>query len=97
DRGPDRVAHRADQDAHRASPHARQRPSLSPRPADARWSSSPLSQLPAEQRPRALSRAGARARPSQVIAAGSPAPEFVLKRADGSDFKRTDLEGKTTI
>ena len=32
-----------------------------------------------------------------MIAAGSPAPEFVLKRADGSDFKRTDLEGKTTI
>jgi peroxiredoxin (alkyl hydroperoxide reductase subunit C) len=32
-----------------------------------------------------------------VIEAGSPAPEFVLKRADGSDFTRADLEGKTTV
>jgi mycoredoxin-dependent peroxiredoxin len=32
-----------------------------------------------------------------VIDAGSPAPEFTLKRADGSDFTRADLEGKTTV
>jgi peroxiredoxin (alkyl hydroperoxide reductase subunit C) len=32
-----------------------------------------------------------------VIEAGSPAPEFALKRADGSEFTRTDLEGKTTV
>ena len=32
-----------------------------------------------------------------MIQAGSPAPEFALKRADGSDFTRADLEGKTTV
>jgi peroxiredoxin len=32
-----------------------------------------------------------------VIEPGSPAPEFVLKRADGSDFTRADLEGQTTV
>jgi peroxiredoxin (alkyl hydroperoxide reductase subunit C) len=32
-----------------------------------------------------------------VIAAGEPAPEFTLKRADGSDFTRADLEGQTTV
>jgi peroxiredoxin len=32
-----------------------------------------------------------------VIEAGNPAPEFKLKRADGSDFTRTDLEGQTTV
>jgi peroxiredoxin len=32
-----------------------------------------------------------------VIEAGSPAPEFTLKRADGSDFTRDDLEGRTTV
>jgi peroxiredoxin len=32
-----------------------------------------------------------------VIEPGSPTPEFVLKRADGSDFTRADLEGKTTV
>jgi mycoredoxin-dependent peroxiredoxin len=32
-----------------------------------------------------------------VIEAGSPAPEFTLKRADGSDFRRADLEGQTTV
>jgi peroxiredoxin len=32
-----------------------------------------------------------------VIEPGSPAPEFVLKRADGSDFTRADLDGKTTV
>jgi peroxiredoxin len=32
-----------------------------------------------------------------VIEPGSAAPEFVLKRADGSDFTRADLEGKTTV
>jgi peroxiredoxin (alkyl hydroperoxide reductase subunit C) len=32
-----------------------------------------------------------------VIEADGPAPEFTLKRGDGSDFTRADLEGKTTI
>ncbi len=32
-----------------------------------------------------------------MIEAGSPAPEFTLKRADGSDFTRADLEGQTTV
>jgi mycoredoxin-dependent peroxiredoxin len=32
-----------------------------------------------------------------VIEPGSAAPEFVLKRADGSDFTRADLEDKTTV
>jgi len=32
-----------------------------------------------------------------VIEPGSPAPEFVLKRADGSDFTRADLAGQTTV
>jgi peroxiredoxin len=32
-----------------------------------------------------------------IIAAGTPAPEFTLKREDGSDFTREDLLGKTTV
>jgi peroxiredoxin (alkyl hydroperoxide reductase subunit C) len=32
-----------------------------------------------------------------VIPSGTPAPEFTLKRDDGSDFTRADLEGKTTV
>ncbi len=32
-----------------------------------------------------------------MIEPGSPAPEFVLKRADGSDFTHADLEGQTTV
>ncbi len=32
-----------------------------------------------------------------MIEAGSPAPDFTLKRADGSHFTRADLEGKTTV
>jgi len=32
-----------------------------------------------------------------VIEPGSPAPEFVLKRADGGDFTRADLDGRTTV
>jgi peroxiredoxin (alkyl hydroperoxide reductase subunit C) len=32
-----------------------------------------------------------------VIEPGSAAPEFVLKRGDGSDFTRADLAGKTTV
>ncbi len=31
-----------------------------------------------------------------MIAAGTPVPEFTLKRGDGSDFTRADLEGRTT-
>jgi peroxiredoxin len=32
-----------------------------------------------------------------VVGPGTPAPEFTLKRQDGSGFTRTDLEGATTI
>jgi peroxiredoxin len=32
-----------------------------------------------------------------VIAGGTAVPEFTLKRGDGSDFTRADLEGKTTV
>jgi peroxiredoxin (alkyl hydroperoxide reductase subunit C) len=32
-----------------------------------------------------------------LIAAGEPAPEFTLKRGDGSDFTRADLQGQTTV
>jgi peroxiredoxin (alkyl hydroperoxide reductase subunit C) len=31
------------------------------------------------------------------LPAGQPAPEFRLKRGDGSDFTRADLEGQTTV
>jgi peroxiredoxin len=32
-----------------------------------------------------------------VIPAGGAAPEFTLKRGDGSDFTQSDLEGQTTV
>ena len=32
-----------------------------------------------------------------MIEAGSPAPDFTLKRADRSDFTRADLQGKTSV
>ncbi|HEY3729484.1 MAG TPA: redoxin domain-containing protein [Solirubrobacteraceae bacterium] len=32
-----------------------------------------------------------------MIESGTPVPEFTLRRADGSDFTRSDLEGKTTV
>jgi peroxiredoxin (alkyl hydroperoxide reductase subunit C) len=32
-----------------------------------------------------------------IIAPGTPAPEFTLKREDGSDFTRADLLGRTTV
>jgi peroxiredoxin len=32
-----------------------------------------------------------------VLGPGAAAPEFVLKREDGSDFTRADLEGRTTV
>ncbi|MEO6857795.1 MAG: redoxin domain-containing protein [Solirubrobacteraceae bacterium] len=32
-----------------------------------------------------------------MIGAGEPAPEFTLKRGDGSDFTRSDLDGQTTV
>jgi peroxiredoxin len=32
-----------------------------------------------------------------VIAAGEPVPEFKLRRGDGSEFTRSDLEGKTSV
>jgi peroxiredoxin len=35
--------------------------------------------------------------PDGPIEPGAPAPEFILKREDGSEFTRADLEGKTTV
>jgi peroxiredoxin len=35
--------------------------------------------------------------PSGVLAAGAPAPEFTLRREDGTEFTRADLDGKTTV
>ena len=32
-----------------------------------------------------------------VIGAGTPAPDFTLRREDGTTFTRADLEGKTTV
>jgi mycoredoxin-dependent peroxiredoxin len=32
-----------------------------------------------------------------TIEPGAPAPEFTLRRADGSEFTRADLEGQTTV
>jgi peroxiredoxin len=32
-----------------------------------------------------------------VIAPGTPAPEFTLRREDGSEFTRGDLEGRRTV
>jgi peroxiredoxin (alkyl hydroperoxide reductase subunit C) len=32
-----------------------------------------------------------------IIAAGTPAPEFALRRGDGSEFTRADLQGTTTV
>ncbi|HLY48885.1 MAG TPA: redoxin domain-containing protein [Solirubrobacteraceae bacterium] len=32
-----------------------------------------------------------------TLPAGTPAPEFRLRRADGSAFTRADLEGRTTV
>jgi peroxiredoxin (alkyl hydroperoxide reductase subunit C) len=32
-----------------------------------------------------------------VIAPGTPAPDFTLRREDGEEFTRADLEGKTTV
>ena len=32
-----------------------------------------------------------------MIPSGTPVPEFTLKRGDGRDFTRADLEGKTTV
>jgi peroxiredoxin len=32
-----------------------------------------------------------------IVAPGTPAPEFTLKRADGSPFTREDLIGNTTV
>ena len=34
---------------------------------------------------------------SEVVAAGSPAPEFTLRRGDGGEFTRQDLLGNTTV
>jgi peroxiredoxin len=32
-----------------------------------------------------------------IVGPGTPAPEFTLRRADGSEFTRADLEGTTTV
>lgn len=32
-----------------------------------------------------------------VVAAGTPAPDFKLRRADGSKFTNADLDGQTTV
>ena len=32
-----------------------------------------------------------------ALTAGTPVPEFTLRRGDGSKFTRADLEGKTTV
>jgi peroxiredoxin (alkyl hydroperoxide reductase subunit C) len=32
-----------------------------------------------------------------LIEPGTPVPDFTLKRRDGTDFTRADLEGKTTV
>ena len=32
-----------------------------------------------------------------MIPAGSPAPDFTLRREDGSEFTRADLQGTTTV
>jgi peroxiredoxin (alkyl hydroperoxide reductase subunit C) len=32
-----------------------------------------------------------------IVAAGTPAPEFTLRREDGGDFTRADLLGRTTV
>lgn len=32
-----------------------------------------------------------------IIAPGTPAPEFTLRRGDGTEFTRDDLEGHTTV
>ena len=32
-----------------------------------------------------------------VLGPGTPAPEFTLRREDGSEFTRADLEGRTTV
>jgi peroxiredoxin len=37
------------------------------------------------------------AAPDGPIAPGTPVPEFTLRREDGSDFSRADLEGQTTV
>jgi peroxiredoxin len=35
--------------------------------------------------------------PAGILAAGSPVPEFTLRREDGSEFTRDDLVGNTTV
>ena len=34
---------------------------------------------------------------ASIVAPGTPAPEFALRRADGSEFTRSDLQDKTTV
>src|SRR5207248_3366810 len=113
DRVADRAADRADQRSHRASANAHQGSPLTPWLADARRPSPPVSQLPPAHRSRALSRLAARARPAQVspsgadapaveardsiLLAGTPVPEFTLRREDGTAFGRADLERRTTV
>jgi peroxiredoxin (alkyl hydroperoxide reductase subunit C) len=37
------------------------------------------------------------AEPEVVIAPGTPVPDFTLRREDGSEFTRADLQGKRTV
>ena len=34
---------------------------------------------------------------TEIVQPGAPAPEFTLRREDGSEFTRADLAGKTTV
>src|SRR6202035_3415394 len=104
DRGPGRAHDRAHQPADRASARPSQGPSLASRPADARGPAAQAAQIPAARRPRALPLARARTWPAALspedgapISPGTPAPEFMLRREDGSEFTREDLLGSTTV
>src|SRR3954452_12826349 len=96
-RGPDRPAHPADQPSHRAPARAQARPSLAPRPADARRPAPAAPQLPRSQGPRPLPRAHQGTRPAPMIEPGSPAPDFALSDQDGHIVKLEDLRGQTTV
>src|SRR3954454_24751847 len=96
-RGSGCPAHRADQRTHRAPAHARQRPPLAPRPADAGRQAPPHAALPRAPRPRALPLSGRRTRPAPMIAAGEPAPEFTLRNQDGEKVSLSDLRGKKVL
>ncbi len=86
---------RAHQRADRAPAHPQEGPPLASRPADARRTASPLSQLPAAQGSRALPGTGQRARPAQVspLPAGTAVPPFSLNAGSDRKFTDADLHG----